>query len=107
MNNYLNLLVVDDDAVDAANVSRMLSHSGIARNTDSVPSLAEAKNKIRHNHYDAVILDLGLPDSQGTDGVLDFQATAPELPIVVLTGNEDEKTALRSMSVGAEDYINK
>jgi diguanylate cyclase (GGDEF)-like protein len=107
MNSELNFLVIEDDPVDAKAVCRILNRSGISQRTDTAASMEQAKQKVRRNRYDAVILDLGLPDSQGIDGILEFQATAPELPIVVLTGNEDERTALRSMDIGAEDFISK
>jgi diguanylate cyclase (GGDEF)-like protein len=106
MENQLNFLLVEDDAVDRKAVCRLLDFAG-AQKTDTVESLQEAKEKIRSQSYDAVILDLGLPDSQGVDGIIEFQATAPEVPIVVLTGALDEGTALRSMDLGAEDFINK
>jgi two-component system cell cycle response regulator len=107
MDGALNFLVVEDDPIDAKAVCRLLNQSGMANHADSASSLEQAKEKVRHRRYDAVILDLGLPDSQGIDGVIEFQASAPELPIVVLTGCDDEKTTLRSMGSGAEDYLSK
>jgi diguanylate cyclase (GGDEF)-like protein len=74
---------------------------------DTASSLYEAKRKIRSSRYDLVFLDLGLPDSQGLDGVIDLQATAPELPMVVVSGQQDQQLALQAMGVGAEDYIRK
>jgi diguanylate cyclase (GGDEF)-like protein len=107
VSNELKFLVVEDDPVDAKTVCRILNHIGVSQKTDTVNSLEQAKRKVHQTHYDAVILDLGLPDSQGIDGVIEFQATAPEVPIVVLTGSHDERTALQSMDIGAEDFINK
>ncbi len=107
MESELQLLVIEDDPLDAKAVRRMLIKGGVLQKSDSAASLAEAKEKIRSRHFDAVILDLGLPDSQGVDSVIDFQASAPELPIVVLTGSHDESSALRALDIGAEDYISK
>ncbi len=107
MDAELNLLVIEDDPVDCKAVCRILRRSGLSSHPDTSHSLQDAKELARRGSYDAVILDLGLPDSQGVDGLLELQATAPELPIVVLTGNEDEDTALKSMGIGAEDFISK
>jgi diguanylate cyclase (GGDEF)-like protein len=107
MNSALNFLLVEDDPVDALAIQRGLDRCGLHKCTDNAVTLEQAKERIRHKRYDAVILDLGLPDSSGIDGVLEFQASAPEIPIVVLTGNLDDSVAMRSMDIGAEDFIQK
>lgn len=107
METELSFLVVEDDPVDAYSVRRILTKTGLGRHVDSAFSMEQAKQKVRLTRYDAVILDLGLPDSQGIDGIIDFQATAPELPIIVLTGLQDESAALKSIDIGAEDFIDK
>jgi diguanylate cyclase (GGDEF)-like protein len=107
MSKPLSLLVVEDDIVDVKAVQRMLGTSSTAYRTDNAQSLQQAKQKARRQHYDAVLLDLGLPDSQGIDGLIEFQASAPELPVVVLTGSQDQEMALHSMDMGAEDFLNK
>ena len=55
----------------------------------------------------AVILDLGLPDSNGLDSLRRLRREFPELPVVVLTGLEDENAALQSLWEGAQDYLLK
>ena len=107
MEQLLSILIVEDDPIDAHSVRKLLGKSGIGQHVDSATSMEQAKQKVRQIRYDAVILDLGLPDSNGIDGIIDFQATAPELPIIVLTGLQDDKTALRSIDLGAEDFIDK
>jgi diguanylate cyclase (GGDEF)-like protein len=107
MNSELSFLVVEDDPIDAKAVCKLLGRGPTAQHTDRAASLEQAKEKVRQSRYDAVILDLGLPDSQGIDGLIEFQASAPELPVVVLTGCQDENIALRSMDLGAEDFLNK
>jgi DNA-binding response OmpR family regulator len=107
MSKTLNLLVVEDDLVDVKAVQRILGASSMPYRTDNAQTLKQAKQKARQQRYDAVLLDLGLPDSQGIDGLIEFQASAPELPVVVLTGSRDEEMALHSMDVGAEDFLSK
>jgi diguanylate cyclase (GGDEF)-like protein len=107
MSQALNFLVVEDDPIDSKTVCRLLNSLPSVEHTDTARDLREAKQQLRDKRYDAVVLDLGLPDSQGVDSVIDFQATAPDLPIVVLTGSSDERTALRSVDLGAEDCLSK
>jgi len=57
--------------------------------------------------FDVVLLDLGLPDSQGLDVLRKVRAQAPAVPIVVLTGLDDETLALQAMRQGAQDYLVK
>ena len=103
----LSFLVIEDDPIDAHSVRHLIGKTGLGPHVDSAFSMEQAKQKIRNTRYDVVILDLGLPDSQGVDGIIDFQATAPELPIIVLTGIQDEQIALRGIDIGAEDFIDK
>lgn len=56
---------------------------------------------------DVVLLDLSLPDARGEQTVLRMRAAAPTLPIIVLTGNEDEVLAERALELGAQDYLPK
>jgi diguanylate cyclase (GGDEF)-like protein len=106
MDKPFRFLIVDDDIVDSAAVWAVLGGKNGAQ-IDIVRSLYDAKRKIRTGHYDLMVLDLGLPDSQGLDGVIDLQATAPEIPMVVVTGNRDLEVGLRAIGIGAEDFIKK
>ena len=57
--------------------------------------------------FDVILLDLSLPDSQGISSIITIREKAPIVPIVVLTGLNDEKTALSAMQHGAQDYLIK
>jgi CheY-like chemotaxis protein len=57
--------------------------------------------------FDVVLLDLDLPDAEGTRAIATLRAAAPRLPIVVLTGTSDEATALAALREGAQDYLVK
>src|SRR4029077_18664374 len=57
--------------------------------------------------FDAVLLDLSLPDSQGLDTLVRLHAAAKDVPIVVLTGIEDEALGVRLIQAGAQDYLVK
>lgn len=73
----------------------------------SVERLADACDVLRQQHIDIVLLDLGLPDSQGVDTFLKLHAACPGAPVVVLTGLEDTKVGTRAMQNGAQDYLVK
>jgi diguanylate cyclase (GGDEF)-like protein len=70
-------------------------------------SLEEAKGSLLEGCFDCVLLDLMLPDSSGLETVRGVRERAPQAPIVVLSGEEDESIALRAVHEGAEDYLVK
>ena len=69
--------------------------------------LADATGRLAAAPVDCVLLDLSLPDAAGLEGLARVREAAPDLPVVVLSGLEDEATAMRAMSLGAQDYLLK
>ena len=69
--------------------------------------LEVAMEYVGQNEADVILLDLGLPDSQGLDTLKRFYAEVPELPIVVLTGLNDEMIGAQAVNEGAQDYLIK
>jgi len=72
-----------------------------------VERLSDALEHLSKESWDVVLLDLLLPDSHGLDTVTKVQAQAPNVPIVVLTGLDDEALAIKAMQEGAQDYLVK
>ncbi|MCS7305056.1 MAG: fused response regulator/phosphatase [Thermoguttaceae bacterium] len=72
-----------------------------------VELLEDALRCLETSKIDAILLDLSLPDSQGVETFLRIYAQAPEAPIVILTGLDDQALALRCVQAGAEDYLVK
>ena len=70
-------------------------------------TLAEARYILTSRRIQAVLLDLNLPDSSGLDTVSAITAACPNLPIVVISGLEDEDIAIQALSKGAQEYIFK
>ncbi|WP_434618518.1 diguanylate cyclase [Azospirillum sp. B2RO_4] len=101
------ILLVEDDDADARLVTRSLTpyarRAGVSRAT----SLKEARAWLHRNACDVVLLDLSLPDSFGLETVTRLHADAPSLPLVVLTGYDDEDFALDILAHGAQDYLVK
>jgi sigma-B regulation protein RsbU (phosphoserine phosphatase) len=104
----LQVLLVEDDPGDARLVWEALQMSDEARfKVTHVRSLADAKEKLESPGWDAVLLDLTLPDSAGIGTLGKIQAVARSLPIVVMTGLADPKLANYALEVGAQDYLVK
>ena len=61
----------------------------------------------RESDFDAVVIDLGLPDSTGLDTFDAARETRPSLPAIVMTGDDDEMLAIEAVRRGAQDYIVK
>jgi serine phosphatase RsbU (regulator of sigma subunit) len=72
-----------------------------------VELLSSALEACRRDAFDVLLLDLSLPDSQGLETFLQLSAQAGEIPIVVLTGLDDEQTAIKAVQAGAQDYLIK
>jgi len=69
--------------------------------------LAVALEVLQHGGIDLILLDLSLPDSTGISTVVKIHKAAPLIPLIVLTGTEDDATALKALSSGAQDYLVK
>lgn len=104
----LRLLIIEDDIVDRKLLERLLAQSTLGacdvRNADR---LATALTLLREHSFDVVLLDLGLPDSQGMESVSRLQVHAPHVPIIVLSGLDDENTATQAVQMGVQDYLIK
>jgi PAS domain S-box-containing protein len=103
-----HLLLVEDSPSDALLVQSTLDSRYPGKYaTVSVPTLEEAKAALLQQAFDAVLLDLSLPDSLGLETIGRLAAAAPNVPIVVLTRATDEAIALQAIRCGAQDYLLK
>lgn len=106
--NFFQILLVEDSPSDAALLQENILLSGVKDTCVSVAqSLHEAVDYLKNNHVDAVLLDLTLPDSSGLDTVREISRTAPDLPVVVLTGIDDENMGIEAVRMGIQDYLVK
>jgi diguanylate cyclase (GGDEF)-like protein/PAS domain S-box-containing protein len=101
------LLLVEDNAFIARLVHEMLSASEIDLDLVHVERLSDACDRILASPPACVLLDLTLPDADGLQSLLQLRKLAPDTPIVVLTGLEDEELAVRAVQEGAQDYLVK
>ena len=72
-----------------------------------VECMGEAEKLLSERTFDIILLDLGLPDTQGLGAVRRAHAAAPRLPLVVITGLDDESLAAQALQEGAQDYLIK
>ena len=104
----LSVLAIEDSLDDAELVRVMLN-----RVRDPVftvvhaQRLAEGLERLREQTFDVVLLDLGLPDSQGIDAIKNIRKECPAVPLIVLTGLDDEEVALKMLQMDVQDYLIK
>jgi PAS domain S-box-containing protein len=107
-NSLSVIFVVEDNAGDARLLHEMFKERRTTNATMTfVGTMKEAETYLAGAKVDAILLDLGLPDAQGLDGILRCRAAAPRAPIVVLTGMDDDTLAGRALQAGAQDYLVK
>lgn len=104
----VKILLIEDNPGDARLIQEMLAEPGKAdyelKNADR---LSQGLERLLEGGIDVVVLDLGLPDSQGLETLGKVRAQASAMPIIVLTGLDDEVTAVEAVRQGAQDYLVK
>ncbi len=104
----MKILLIEDNPGDARLIQEALASAGGPEvQVQWVDRLAQGMQAAHDGAFDAVLLDLSLPDSRGLETFERFRRHAPALPVVVLTGIDDEDMALRAASEGAQDYLVK
>lgn len=107
-----SILVVEDDPGDFGLIKAYVSLAELGISGEKMPliwagTLADGIDAARENRPDIALLDLSLPDSAGLATVQMMHAALPDMPIVVLTGHDDNALATASLQAGAEDYLVK
>jgi two-component system OmpR family response regulator len=101
----MRALVVDDDATLTTVVRRLLEEDGYA--VDVASTAEDGRTLAMVNDYDAIILDLVLPDGHGIPVLQSLRREGKKTPIVVLTGTKDSDVTVRALDAGADDYLTK
>jgi PAS domain S-box-containing protein len=111
MITVLNILLVEDNPGDIRLLQEILREVGTTQyQITPAMTLAAAIDRLSIADpvpFDVILLDLSLPDSLGMASFLNLRRQAPQIPIVVLTGLDDEMLALSAMQQGAQDYLIK
>jgi signal transduction histidine kinase len=104
----VKVLLVEDNPGDARLTVEALKEAGAHRFAVShVERLADAQQRLRDEPFDLVLLDLSLPDASGLATVRRVEGADPSIPIVVLSGQDNETLALEAVQAGAQDYLVK
>jgi len=108
----VRILLVEDNPGDAYLIKALLQEAHEAGQIEEIQltheaTLSSALEHVEREDFDAVLLDLSLPDTLGRETFLRMQEGAPDLPIVALTGLDDELLAQDLVAAGAQDYLVK
>ena len=106
MSPPLHILLVEDTRSDATLLRELLRESGVAFELKHARRLREAVDVVSAED-DVILLDLSLPDAQGLETVREMRSAAPRTALIVLTGRNDEVSALEALREGVEDYCVK
>jgi DNA-binding response OmpR family regulator len=101
----MRLLIIEDEARIVEILRSALSRSGFA--VDAVGRCGDARAALEVNPYDAVILDLGLPDGDGLVLLKDMRARGNAVPVLVLTARDAVEHRVAGLDTGADDYLIK
>ena len=107
-NRDINILLIEDNPGDARLIREFLAEANAPGfNVECADRLLTGIRRLGEGGVDVVLLDLGLPDSQGLDTFVRTHEKAAQVPVVVLTGLNDEATGTEAVRMGAQDYLMK
>lgn len=101
------VLVIEDNENDISLMKEFLSASDLAIDLECTDRLEKGLAILNEENIDVVLLGLGLPGSRGLETLSQVSGKAPNIPIIVLTGYDDQKLGIESISKGAQDYLIK
>lgn len=107
MSERIRLLVVDDDLVDRLAIRRAVEQSGLDASIDEAGDADEALAKVAGQDYDCLLLDQDLPGRSGVDIATEIRTQGRRVPIVFVTGQQNEELLQRAVDAGVTDFIPK
>ncbi len=99
------LLLVDDEEAIRISFGRYLERGGFS--VRSAADLAEAREALSATRFDAILLDVNLPDGNGLDWIVELRESFPQVAIIVITGRGDIPQAVEAMRRGADHFLAK
>lgn len=104
----VRVLVIEDNQHDFVMVRESLRQAAPGQfELVAANRLSEGVTHLQENSFAAVLLDLSLPDSEGIDTFTTLWRHAPEVPVVILSGNPSDQVAQKAIELGAQDYVIK
>ena len=108
MKDSVKVLLIEDNPGDARLIRELLAEKkGGSFRLECTDRLSAAIERLASGKVDVILLDLGLPDSQGFDTFIKVHNSVPQIPIVILSGLTDEELAAKTVRDGAQDYLVK
>jgi PAS domain S-box-containing protein len=104
----IKILLIEDNPADARLLSEMIDDvEQVHMSVKHADCLSEGLENLIKEKFDVLLLDIGLPDSSGLESIEEIGASAPEMPVIMLTGIQDEETISSALQMGAQDYLVK
>ncbi len=103
----IRLLLIEDNQLDERMLRERLGTADVGFEIETSDCLDRGLERLRTGHLDLVLLDLSLPDSQGSAAIARVNHESPHIPIIALTGMNDPTTMANAVKHGAEDYLVK
>jgi DNA-binding response OmpR family regulator len=100
----IHVLIIEDNDGDARLIKEMLDDSPVVRfHASCTPTLSKGQSLLEEGRIDVLLLDLGLPESQGLDTLRTALGWGYPIPVVIITGLNDESLGIQGVREGAED----
>src|SRR5437773_360430 len=104
----IRVLLVEDEIAFAGSLREILVHVSAAQfEVTHARQFSEMLAQLRAQRPDVILLDLSLPDRQGLEAYGDLKALSPSIPVIIMTGLDDERLAVQAVGAGAQDYLVK
>ena len=103
----IDILLFEDNLGDASLLEEMLEEFKNLYSLKNVETLEEGLNALNTTYFDIILLNIGLPDSDGIDTLIEVNKKTPNMPIIVLTGLNNEEIGILAVKMGAQDYLIK
>lgn len=113
MSELFRICLIEDNPGDVRLIKEMLTdvmtsgRTSIVVEMENCERLSEGLSLLENKPFDVILLDLTLPDSHGLDTFSKVMEAVPHIPIIVLSGLDDESIALQAVRLGAQDYLSK
>lgn len=103
----MKILIIEDNLADCLTVERILMKSDKPFDCQHVETLAKALEVLKTCLFDAVLLDMNLPDSSGIEGISKILPYCKYLPVIYITGLVDDSVGYEAIKAGAQDFLSK
>ncbi|MGE5410860.1 MAG: response regulator [Clostridiales bacterium] len=104
----IKVLMIEDSLGDGQYISTIMKEEDwIEIHVEQAFRLSSGIDKLKKGQYDVILLDLTLPDSFGIETVKKLLAEVSDVPVVIMTGLEDEELGMKAVQLGAQDFLVK